>query len=110
MLMQVELLWDMYHEARNSEDRGAKAPAPALAHAPPVGASQGPGGGGAARAGGMALGTLSRLLTALRLMYSAGPDAVGDYRLAVVRWKRGGAGAGACGRGRQRCASMSPST
>ncbi len=37
---QVELLWDMYREARSAEeDHKAKAPAPALAHAPAVGAA-----------------------------------------------------------------------
>lgn len=41
-----------------------------------------------ARAGGLALGTLSRLLSTLELLYEGGPngqDAVCDYRLAVQR-------------------------
>jgi hypothetical protein len=41
-----------------------------------------------ARAGGLALATLSRLLTVLSLVYAGGPgggDAVRDYRFAVQR-------------------------
>lgn len=52
-----------------------------------------------ARAGGLALGTLSRVLTTLDLLYTGGPGArpaVGDYRLALQRGvpQRGGGGGG----------------
>jgi hypothetical protein len=57
-----------------------------------------------ARAGGLALGTVSRLLATLDLLYTGGPagrDAVGDYRLAVQRGVRraGDKGGGRCGAG-----------
>lgn len=44
-----------------------------------------------ARAGGLALGTVSRLLTTLGLLYEGGPGgkaAAGDYRLALQRGVR----------------------
>ncbi len=103
---QVTLLWGLLSEARAAEEeRAPQAPAPALADAPAAGAMQAPaagGGPGAARAGGLALGVLCRLLTVLKLMYSAGPEAAGDYRLAVVRWRRQ-AGGRPQGRARQQC-------
>jgi hypothetical protein len=42
-------------------------------------------GGKGPKVGGLALGVLSRLLTVLRLLYTA--DAA-DYRVAVQRWFR----------------------
>ena len=58
------------------------------------------GGRKAPRAGGLALGVLSRLLTVLRLLYMA--DAA-DYRVAIQRWFRRSSDRGAPRRRGRRC-------
>jgi len=58
-----------------------------------------------ARAGGLALGTLSRLLTTLDLLYTGGEGgrlAVGDYRMAVQKSVQHGGE----GRGGGRCVGL----
>ncbi|KAL0027241.1 hypothetical protein WJX77_006278 [Trebouxia sp. C0004] len=85
---KVEVLWDLYSEARQAqEDRsGAGGGAGAQGGVRPAAATQATQGSG--RVGMFALGVLSRLLTVLRLMYSAGAHHVHDYRLAVQKWVR----------------------
>ena len=68
---KVEMLWDLYTEARQAqEDRsgGAGGAGAWVAPGQPARATQGVEGAG--RVGMFALGMLSRLLTVLRLMYA----------------------------------------
>lgn len=67
---KVEVLWDLYSEARQAqEDRsGAGGAAGAQGGVQPAGPTQATQGSG--RVGMFALGVLSRLLTVLRLLYS----------------------------------------
>ena len=65
---KVEMLWDLYSEARQAqEDKSGGGNAPGVGAPPgqPAGTTQAGEG-----AGMFALGVLSRLLTVLRLMYA----------------------------------------
>ncbi|KAK9806231.1 hypothetical protein WJX72_006639 [[Myrmecia] bisecta] len=103
---EVEVLWQLYNEARAEEDKANQqskaagqqggAAAEGAEQAPAAGASVGTG----LRVGGLTLGVLSRLLTVLRLMYAAGSEHVRDYRLAIQKWVRHGDGNNNRGKGR----------
>ena len=72
---KVEMLWDLYSEARQAqEDRsgGGGGAGAGVQGGQPPGPTQATQGAG--RVGMFALGVLSRLLTVLRLMYSVSPS------------------------------------
>ena len=85
---KVEVLWDLYTEARQAqEDRSGVGAAPQGGQ--PAGPTQGTQGSG--RVGMFALGVLSRLLTVLRLMYSVGTHALQCALVQVCTVIRGAA-------------------
>lgn len=75
---KVEMLWDLYSEARQAqEDRSGAGKGVGAPTGQPAGTPQATEGAG--RVGMFALGVLSRLLTVLRLMY-----AVSRYLLVLA--------------------------
>ena len=93
---KVLQLWQLYEKARQARE---PAEGPNEAHEdynPEPSATQERTKGGGVEA--FALGVLSRLLSALRMMYE--PGSFDDYRLAVQKWVQHGAPRSVRGRGR----------